>query len=90
MRANDPALPSLILMSKPGCHLCEPARDVVAQVCARLGVHWQERDVTSDPDWLARYGELIPVLLVDGRLFAYWRVDAQELERALTTVRNRS
>jgi hypothetical protein len=35
---------------------------------------WDEVDVNSDPDLARRYGESIPVLFVNGRLFAKIRL----------------
>jgi hypothetical protein len=36
----------ITLLSRPGCHLCDDARAVIASVAAELGVSWQERDIT--------------------------------------------
>lgn len=71
------------LLGRPGCHLCDTAREVVAGVCADLGVEWDERSVTDDPALLERYAELVPVTLVDGRQHDYWRVDEARLRAAL-------
>ncbi len=71
------------LYSKPGCHLCDDARTVVAAVCAELGVAWEEVDITSDPELNARYWEQIPVTRVDGRQHDFWRVDPRRLRAAL-------
>ena len=71
------------LYSKPGCHLCDDARTVVAAVCTDLGVAWDEVDITTDADLSARYWEQIPVTLVDGRQHDFWRVDARRLRAAL-------
>lgn len=71
------------LLSKPGCHLCDDARLVVAAVCGDLGVGWEERDITLDPAEQARYWEEIPVVLIDGRRHAYWTVEESRLRAAL-------
>jgi glutaredoxin len=78
------ATPRVLLYSKPGCHLCDDAREVVSAVCAELGVGWHEVDITTDDDLTARYWEQIPVTLVDGRQHDFWRVDARRLRAALT------
>lgn len=75
--------PRVLLYGRPGCHLCDAAREVVAGVCAELGEGWQEVDITTDPDLLARYGEEIPVTLVDGRQHDFWRVDPGRLRAVL-------
>ena len=71
------------LVTRPGCHLCEAAREVVARVCADLGETWEELDLDADPALAARYAEEIPVTLVDGRQHDFWRVDETRLRRAL-------
>ena len=76
--------PRVLLYTKPGCHLCEDARVVVDAVCAELGEQYDEVDITSSPALTARYGEEIPVTLVDGVQHDYWRVDPDRLRAALT------
>lgn len=71
------------LYSRPGCHLCEVARAVVADVCADLGEGWTEVNIDDDPTLARRYAEEIPVTLVDGRQHDFWRVDETRLRRAL-------
>jgi hypothetical protein len=78
-----PADHRLTLLGKPGCHLCDDARVVVARVAADLGVPWDERDVTTDADDFAEYGDRIPVLLLDGREHTYWTIDEARLRRVL-------
>lgn len=74
----------VVLIGKPGCHLCVDAHAVVADVCAQEQVEWVERSVLDDPALADKYGELIPVVLVDGVVVATWRVDPQELRDRLT------
>jgi glutaredoxin len=78
--------PRVTLYTRPGCHLCDDARAVVAQVCAELGERFEEVEITAGPDserLVAAYGEEIPVTLVDGRQHDFWRVDAERLRAAL-------
>ena len=71
------------LYSKPGCHLFEDARVVIDRVCADLGEEVEEISILDDPALLARYGEEIPVTLVDGAQHDFWRVDEARLRAAL-------
>ncbi len=80
---KDPADRLVTLVGKPGCHLCDDARAVVEEVCAELGVPWEERDITRDPEMHDRYWEQIPVVLVDGAQHDFWRVRADRLRAAL-------
>jgi glutaredoxin len=79
----------LTLLSKPGCHLCDAARDVVAGVVAELGsaasltVVVEEKSILDDPELNARYWDEIPVLLIDDRVHTVWRVEPERLRSAL-------
>lgn len=78
----------MVLYGRVGCHLCVEARSVVADVCARTGTAWTEVDVDDEPeadgrDLAEEYGELVPVVEVDGVRHAWWRVDPDLLRRAL-------
>lgn len=77
----------LTIYSKPGCHLCDEMKSlvhrVVAQQPAGREVSVDEIDISTDAALLERYGLEIPVLLVDGRKAAKYRVSEQELTRIL-------
>jgi len=75
--------PRITLLSRPGCHLCDDARDVIAKVAADLGVGWTERDITQSEADLREYWDRIPVTLVDGVQHDFWRVSEDRLRRAL-------
>ena len=53
----------LVLLGKPGCHLCDDARAVLE----RVGVPFTEVDITTDDGLHAAYLERIPVVVIDGR-----------------------
>ena len=79
---------ALTLIGKPGCHLCDDARDVIRSVIAELpdgspSVTVEERDILQEPELHEKYVEEIPVVLVDGRVHTYWRVDRIRLRTAL-------
>jgi len=84
-RPDGPAH-TITLLSRPGCHLCDEARAVIARVAADLGVPWQERDITESQDDLREYGEMIPVTLIDGVQHDFWRVSEQRLRAALAAL----
>ncbi len=76
--------PRVRLYGRPGCHLCDTAREVVAAVCAELGEEFLEVSVDDDPALRERFGDEVPVTFVDGRQHDFWRVDPQRLRSALT------
>lgn len=73
----------LELLTRPGCSLCTTARETVQRVAADEGVGWSERDVDSEADLSDTYSDRVPVVLLDGREHAYWRVDERRLRDAL-------
>jgi glutaredoxin len=73
----------VLLYARPGCHLCDEARSVIARVCAEVGTSYDEVDVTTSAELLRQFGEQIPVTFVDGRQHDFWRVDEARLRRAL-------
>lgn len=78
---GDP--PPVVLIGRPGCHLCADAEPVVHAVAAEFGLTVAERSVDDDAGLRAAYGDLIPVVLIDGAVHAYWRVDPHRLRTAL-------
>lgn len=80
------AVTSLTLISKPDCHLCDVAREIVETVVADLPegrVEIEELSIADDPALYAQWWEKIPVVLVDGELHAHWRVSPDRLRAAL-------
>jgi len=75
--------PRVTLYSRPGCHLCDDARTVIARVCADLGESFEELSIDDDAALREKYAEEIPVTLVDGRQHDFWRVDEGRLRAAL-------
>ena len=73
----------ITLLSRPGCHLCDEARAVVALVAADLGVTWEERDITRCDADMDAYWDKIPVTLIDGVQHDFWRVSEERLRGAL-------
>jgi hypothetical protein len=71
------------VVTRVDCHLCDVAAEVVARIAAETGVGWREVDVDADPALQAEYSDLVPVILVDGRMHGYWRVEEERLRTAL-------
>lgn len=71
------------LIGRTGCHLCVPALETVRVVSDHLGVSWEQVSLDDRPDLERDYGELIPVVLVDGQLHQHWRINAAQLTEAL-------
>ena len=73
----------LTLYSRPGCHLCDEMKTVVARVASRANVALEKVNIEGDADLEDRYGLEVPVLMIDGRKAAKYRVTEGELEEKL-------
>jgi len=73
------------MSARPGCGLCDEAREVIMAVRARTSFAYREVDVTGDDALELEYGIRIPVVLVDGRELFEIRVDAGRLGAAVRT-----
>lgn len=78
----------ITLIGKPGCHLCDDAREIIARVAGELGVSWEELNIETSEELRERYWEMIPVTLVDGVQHDFWRVSEDRLRAALTAPRS--
>ena len=73
----------ITLYGKPGCHLCDEAREALATAVAGHEVEIEHVDVTIDPMTERRYGHRIPVLALDGEELFEYVVDPQALRERL-------
>ena len=76
----------MTLYGKPGCHLCDDAREVVERVRADHPFELRQVDVSVDPGLHREYGERIPVLELDGEELFEFHVDEAELVRRVDRV----
>ena len=75
----------MLLLGKPGCHLCDDARQIVTDVLTEFpAVTFEERSILDDPALIDAYAEEIPVVLIDGRVHTIWRVDPARLRKTLS------
>ena len=73
----------LTLFSRPGCHLCDDMKAVIDRVARSIPLTLDVVDISIDADLEGRYGLEIPVLLIEGKKAAKYRVTEQELTRIL-------
>ena len=78
-----PAAPHVIFYTKPGCHLCDEARQEMARAACRDLFTYEEVDINSDPELLRRYGWDIPVVLIDDTHAFKHRLTAGDFRRAI-------
>jgi len=71
------------MYSRPGCGLCDEAREVVMAERERTPFSYQEIDISADDALELEYGVRIPVVLVDGVEVFEIRVDPGQLSETL-------
>ena len=74
---------TVTLYSRPGCHLCDEARDVLDRLRAQAPFTVEEVDITRDDALHARYLERIPVVALDGEELFDYEVDEAALLRRI-------
>lgn len=81
----------ITLIGKPGCHLCDDARDVIERVRAELAsdasapiyTDLVELNILEDEALARLHSEEIPVVRVGEKRHAIWRVDPEKFEAAV-------
>ena len=73
----------VVVYGRPGCHLCDIAEQVVAEICAETGDTWTSIDITGDDALVRRFTDQVPVTFVDGAQHDFWRVEPARLREAL-------
>jgi glutaredoxin len=80
---------TVVLYTRPGCCLCDDARQVLERVRREHPFALSECDIEQDDALLRRYLERIPVIEIDGTEAFELVVDESELERLLCRVEAR-
>ena len=77
----------LTLIGKPGCHLCDDARDVIDSVVRSLppevSVSVEELSILDDEQLHVKHWDEIPVVTLNGAVHNIWRVDPVRLTNAI-------
>ena len=75
----------VILYGRPGCHLCERAREELLTLRAELPrFELREVNIDEDDDLHARFLERVPVVEVEGEIVCELGLDPARLAAALT------
>jgi glutaredoxin len=71
------------LYGRPGCHLCEEAREALERVRRRVPFTLEEVDIETDDALHKRYLERIPVVTLDGEHLFDFEVDERVLQQRI-------
>lgn len=69
----------VVLYTRPGCHLCEVAKDVLLSERDRSPFEFEEVSIEGDDALELEYGIRVPVVEIDGLEVFEYEVDAGEL-----------
>jgi glutaredoxin len=75
---------AVTLYGRPGCHLCDVAREALERVRADTPFELREIDIEGDDELFKRYLERIPVVCMDGEELFEYHVDEPALRRRLS------
>ena len=87
---SDPAAEQpvvVILYTRPGCHLCEPVAETIAAAAKLRAFVSLTRNILDDPGDHERYKHAIPVVTVNGREIARYRLSLPALLAAIDRAR---
>ena len=76
----------LTLYTRVGCHLCDVMKDQIEALSGRHAFTLDVVDIDRDPALRSEYNWDVPVLLVDGKKIAKYRLDEAMLIRRLEEV----
>jgi len=74
----------LTLYSRPDCHLCDDMETTIKKISGKTSVDLEIVDISNNATLETQYGQEIPVLFINGRQVAKYKISEQELQEALT------
>ena len=69
--------------TKPGCLLCDEARDLLESLCDEFPLTIEETNILTDLTLYERYKHMIPVLVFDGGFTLWGRIREAEVRKGL-------
>ena len=75
------------IISRHGCHLCEIAESVVKEVKSEIDFELAISFVDEDKSLNEKYGEEVPVTLINGERHDYFKVDRDRFRNAISRLR---
>lgn len=75
--------PLVTIYSRTGCHLCENAENSLITLTESLDFTLEVKLIDDDKELEVLYGQLIPVIHINGEHFSHFRVDIEEFKSSL-------
>jgi glutaredoxin len=78
-----PAKFSVVIYNRPGCHLCDEAKQIIAAAGHVDEYTLDEINIESDPELVNRYQHDIPVITIDGIETFKHRLTVEQFQSAI-------
>lgn len=71
------------IFSRSGCHLCDVAESTLESLQESLSFSMEKILIDGDADLEYKYGEQVPVILINGKVHDFFRVDPERFTAAI-------
>jgi glutaredoxin len=90
MKPTSESKVEITIYTRPGCHLCDEAKQQVAPLLREFGATLREINIDADPKLRELYTDDVPVLFLGERKLAKHRVNLEQLRRQLAVARKQA
>jgi len=76
--------PQVLLYGRSGCHLCDVAEETLNELARELRFSLSKVLIDGDGELEKKYGEQVPVIMINGKVLDFFRVDPERFTAAIT------
>ena len=81
--------PMVTIYGRSGCHLCEEAVNQISPLAKSLNFTIEERMIDGDKELEDLFGQLIPVIHINGEYVSHFKIDLDYFKSFLEKHRQR-
>ena len=74
----------VLIYSRSNCHLCDVALETLVELQKELNFTITKVIIDGNPELEAKYGEQVPVILINNQQHDFFRVDPERFRRAFS------
>ena len=72
------------LYSRSNCHLCEVAQSTLEKLQSEIDFTIDKKLIDGSPELEKQYGEQVPVILINGAMHDFFRVDPERFKSSIS------